>query len=54
MYGNDIARGLDVYRYDASAPKSTKKGRWLTPAEARSVLPRASTAGYRLLCLTAP
>jgi hypothetical protein len=52
-YGNDVARGLDVYRYDASAPKSTKQGRWLTPAEARSVLPRASTAGYQLLCLTA-
>ena len=28
-------------------------GRWLTPAEARSVLPRASPAGYQLLCLTA-
>jgi hypothetical protein len=51
LYGNDVARGLDVYRYDASAAASKRAGRWLTPAEARS-LPRASVAGYQLFCLT--
>ena len=45
------ARRLPLRRVRAP---STQPGRWLTPAEARSVLPRASTAGYQLFCLTAP
>ena len=33
LYGNDIARGLDVYRYDGQAATSANDGRWLTPAQ---------------------
>ena len=32
-YGNDIARGLDVYRYDGEASQSDKPGTWI-PAPA--------------------
>jgi LVIVD repeat len=34
LYGNDIARGLDVYRFDGAAAESSSDGRWLTPAQA--------------------
>ena len=34
LYGNDIARGLDVYRFDWEAEESATKRQWLTPAEA--------------------
>ena len=33
LYGNDIARGLDVYRFDGAAPESRQAGQWLTPSE---------------------
>jgi hypothetical protein len=36
LYGNDINRGLDVYRYDAGGGKSKKQGRWMSPAEAEA------------------
>jgi hypothetical protein len=52
VYGNDVARGLDIYRFSAAATPSKTPGRWLKPAEARS-LPRASVSGYRMFCLTA-
>ena len=34
LYGNDIARGLDVYRFDAAAAESDSGGTWLSPAQA--------------------
>ena len=34
LYGNDIARGLDVYRFDRQAAPSASDGAWLTPAQA--------------------
>jgi hypothetical protein len=34
LYGNDIARGLDVYRFDRQAAPSSSDGTWLTPAQA--------------------
>jgi hypothetical protein len=34
LYGNDIARGLDVYRFDGGAATSASDGTWLTPAQA--------------------
>ncbi len=45
-YGNDIARGLDVYRFDASAPTSTEEdpafaGRWVNQATAVSMAQQA-------------
>ena len=44
MYGNDINRGLDIYRFDWEAEESTSKGQWLSPAEA---LPRTTTSSAR-------
>jgi hypothetical protein len=34
LYGNDMNRGLDVYRFDARKPKSGQGGTWLTPDQA--------------------
>jgi hypothetical protein len=34
LFGNDMNRGLDVYRFDARKPKSGVSGTWLTPAQA--------------------
>ena len=54
VYGNDINRGLDIYRFDWEAEESTSRGQWLSPAEA---LLRTTTelgkvsADYRLNCL---
>jgi len=56
-YGNDIARGFDVFRFDASAQEASENGaggRWLSPtqvareAEARGTVP---TSEKRLICL---
>ena len=40
LYGNDIERGLDIYRFDGDAAPSASAGAWLTPAQA---LARAKT-----------
>jgi hypothetical protein len=56
MYGNDINRGLDIYRFDWAAQESASRGQWLSPAQA---LARTTTklgevsANYRLNCLLA-
>jgi hypothetical protein len=34
LYGNDLNRGLDVYRFDAGAPASSGGGTWLSAREA--------------------
>ena len=34
LFANDIARGMDIYRFDGSAPASRAEGRWMTPAQA--------------------
>ncbi|MDQ3530626.1 MAG: hypothetical protein M3425_11905, partial [Actinomycetota bacterium] len=34
IFSNDQTRGLDVFRYDSAAAKPSKKGRWMTPAQA--------------------
>ena len=40
LYGNDIERGFDVYRYDGSnSSAAAAQGRWMTAAEAAEVLP---------------
>lgn len=38
LYGNDINRGFDVYRFDSKAKKSATPGSWLSPQEASSLL----------------
>ena len=58
LYGNDTERGLDVYRFDASAPQSPSAGVWLTPAQAlaraRSRPTVALTPDTAFFCLLAP
>jgi hypothetical protein len=52
LYGNDMARGLDIYRYTATAEASANPGKWLSAAEANLLLPKASLpAGYKPFCL---
>jgi hypothetical protein len=37
LYGNDINRGLDIYRFDSGREKSKNQGRWMSPAEAEAM-----------------
>ena len=56
VYGNDISRGLDIYRFDWEAEESESRGQWLTPAQALTRLTKASAAAvadYKLNCLLA-
>jgi hypothetical protein len=50
LYGNDIARGLDIYRFDATKPQSDSGGTWLSAPAALS-LPAAPRAGTNYVCL---
>ena len=50
LYGNDIERGLDVYRYDGTAPVSDSRGTWLGAAAALT-LPAAPRTGTNYVCL---
>lgn len=56
LFGNDIGRGLDVYRFDgeAQARPASSGGRWMTPMEARVALadrPTPGVAGTTYACL---
>jgi len=56
VYGNDINRGLDIYRFDWEAEESANRGTWLTPAEALTKLTQVSAGAitdYKLNCLLA-
>jgi hypothetical protein len=54
LYGNDQARGLDIYRFDATAERSANPGTWLSPEESlalarsRGVKADAQTGPYCL------
>jgi hypothetical protein len=50
LYGNDIERGLDVYRYDGTAPVSDSRGTWLGAAAALT-LPAAPRTQTSYVCL---
>jgi hypothetical protein len=50
LYGNDIERGLDVYRFDGQAQQSGSGGSWLSAPAALS-LPRAARTSTRYVCL---
>jgi hypothetical protein len=58
LYGNDHARGFDVYRYRPSAGGAASRGRWLTPEASAAASRKLRTAGTgaRLprLCLINP
>jgi hypothetical protein len=53
LYGNDIARGLDIYRFEAGGTPSARAGRWLSAAALRRSVPRAPVVDddYTLYCL---
>ena len=59
LFGNDINRGLDVYRFDGGAPRSEETGSFLTPAKQRLALKglpkldarELSVRGRRFSCL---
>jgi hypothetical protein len=57
-FGNDIARGLDVYRFSNTAGASARTGRWMTPAQAKTALgarPRVALASdTAFFCLLPP
>ena len=55
LYGNDMTRGLDIYRFDWDAEESTARGQWMTPAEALALTQQRGTvsADYRMNCLLA-
>lgn len=38
LYGNDIARGFDVYKFNAKAEKASNPGTWLSPQAAEDLL----------------
>jgi hypothetical protein len=50
LYGNDMARGLDIYRFDATKPQSDSGGTWLG-AKAATRLPAAPRTGTNYVCL---
>ena len=50
LYGNDMARGLDIYRFDATKPRSDSGGTWLG-AKAALALPPAPRTGTNYVCL---
>ena len=41
LYGNDIARGLDIYKFDGAAEKANATGRWASGKSLPVGLPRA-------------
>jgi hypothetical protein len=54
LYANDIARGLDIWKFDGAGTKPAKKGRWMSGAEAQAhfaALGADLPAGYALRCL---
>ena len=57
LFGNDLNRGLDVYRYDSKAPKPSVTGVWMTPDEARAALPvqrLGSVPSFAPYCVVLP
>ena len=55
LFANDMARGLDVYKFDGAGPTSAKTGTWMGAAQAATYfagLPRARvTRSNALVCL---
>jgi hypothetical protein len=54
LFGNDIARGLDIYHFDGAQQRPRSRGRWMSPQEARIALAGRATpgvAGTTYFCL---
>jgi hypothetical protein len=54
LYANDIARGLDIWRFEGAGKKSGKPGRWMSGADAEAYFAERQVdvpSTYSLLCL---
>ena len=54
LFGNDMSRGLDIYRFDGAGKKPKSRGKWMSAEESRVALAaRASpgVAGTSYICL---
>ena len=53
LYGNDVARGMDVYHFDSGEEQAKKKGRFMSPTEAKVFLKGVGPlpANYKMFCL---
>jgi hypothetical protein len=54
LFGNDIARGLDIYHYTGAGRKPKSRGKWMNAQEARLALAGRATpgvAGTTYICL---
>ncbi len=47
VYSNDINRGLDIFRFDASAPTAAATGSWYTPAQYKQVKAQAPKVSWK-------
>ena len=46
LFGNDIARGLDIYHFDGDAPQPAGAGgTWMSAKQARLALAKRATPG---------
>ncbi len=55
LFGNDIARGLDIWKFEGAGKQSGKRGRWMSGSEAQAQFAERRLpipSGYSLLCLT--
>ncbi len=51
MYGNDMNRGFDVYKFDAQARKSRNAGTWMTADQKAAEGSPTMAADYKPFCL---
>ncbi len=54
LFGNDMTRGLDIYRFDGEGTKSKSRGKWMNAQESRVALAGRATpgvAGTTYICL---
>jgi len=51
LYGNDLNRGLDVYRFDPAAPTGDGLDAWVGSTELSSLPAASLPADYRPFCL---
>jgi hypothetical protein len=53
LYGNDVARGMDVYHFDGGKEQAKNKGRFMSPTEAKVFLEGVGPlpTNYKMFCL---
>jgi hypothetical protein len=54
LFGNDMARGMDIYRFDGAGARPRSRGRWMSAQQASVELagrPTPGVAGTTYICL---